>query len=353
MLQTMQLQRSHRNRTMSQSASGQAVNQTGLPDGLKNGIEALSGIPLDDVRVHANSAKPAQLEAFAYAQGKDIHLAPGQERYLPHEAWHIVQQKQGRVAPTTHIGETPVNDNLGLENEASQMGAKALKSYAQLQSSAPTLRPNQEKGAFTTRQNQSAGVTGAAPAQLGKTNKGKHYKDKHFNFKLRKKQPVFNLHINELVDGLDSDRNELERFETLQSTGKTTYRKTPITKIIKKTKADITEKVGELNATQYMLRQYPTAKLVLGYSKGIGLDQVYEHGNDMIVVEAKGPGAKLGTSDRKGKQMSYPWILETSKGMSDKALGKKIRKKHKQGRLIRLVITSTPSGNAPKKVDEF
>jgi hypothetical protein len=25
---------------------------------------------------------------------------PGQEQHLPHEAWHVVQQKQGRVKPT-------------------------------------------------------------------------------------------------------------------------------------------------------------------------------------------------------------------------------------------------------------
>lgn len=26
-----------------------------------------------------------------------IYIAPGQEKYLPHEAWHVVQQKQERV----------------------------------------------------------------------------------------------------------------------------------------------------------------------------------------------------------------------------------------------------------------
>ena len=30
-------------------------------------------------------------DALAYAQGSDIHLAPGQEQHLPHEAWHVVQ----------------------------------------------------------------------------------------------------------------------------------------------------------------------------------------------------------------------------------------------------------------------
>ena len=92
-------------------------NRTGMPDGLKTGVETLSGISLDDVRVHTNSPKPAQLNALAYTQGTDIHVAPGQEEHLPHEAWHVVQQKQGRVQPTMQMKEgVPVNDDKGLEH---------------------------------------------------------------------------------------------------------------------------------------------------------------------------------------------------------------------------------------------
>jgi len=101
-------------------------NYTGLPDNLKTGMENLSGISLDDVKVHRNSDKPAQLQAHAYAQGTDIHLASGQEKHLPHEAWHVVQQKQGRVQPTMQMkGKVNVNDDTGLEKEADVMGAKA------------------------------------------------------------------------------------------------------------------------------------------------------------------------------------------------------------------------------------
>jgi hypothetical protein len=103
-------------------------NNTGLPDNLKSGIEALSGMSLDHVKVHYNSAQPAQLNALAYAQGSDIHLAPGQEQHLPHEAWHIVQQAQGRVEPTVQMKDgVPVNDDAGLEREADVMGGKALQ----------------------------------------------------------------------------------------------------------------------------------------------------------------------------------------------------------------------------------
>lgn len=103
-------------------------NNTGLPDKLKTGMENLSGMSLDDVKVHRNSDKPAQLQAHAYAQGTDIHLGPGQEKHLPHEAWHVVQQKQGRVKPTMQMrSKVNVNDDTGLEKEADVMGAKALQ----------------------------------------------------------------------------------------------------------------------------------------------------------------------------------------------------------------------------------
>ena len=102
-------------------------NNTGLPDNLKSGIENLSGMSMDHVKVHYNSSQPAQLNALAYAQGSDIHVAPGQEQHLPHEAWHVVQQAQGRVKPTMQMkGGVPVNDDAGLEREADVMGAKAL-----------------------------------------------------------------------------------------------------------------------------------------------------------------------------------------------------------------------------------
>ncbi len=76
------------------------ANRTGLPDSLKTGIENLSGMPMDDVRVHLNSAKPTQLQALAYTQGTNIHVAPGQERHLAQEAWHVVQPKL-RLGPAS------------------------------------------------------------------------------------------------------------------------------------------------------------------------------------------------------------------------------------------------------------
>ena len=98
-------------------------NATGLPDALKAGVEMLSGLSMSDVRVHYNSLKPVELQAQAYTSGMDIHIAPGQERHLPSEAWHVVQQKQGRVKAAVGL---PINEDPALEREADVMGARAL-----------------------------------------------------------------------------------------------------------------------------------------------------------------------------------------------------------------------------------
>ncbi len=110
-----------------QRAEARKANNTGLPDNLKAGIENLSGMSMDHVKVHRNSDKPAAVQAHAYAQGSDIHLGPGQEKHLPHEAWHVVQQAQGRVKPTMQLKGVAVNDDAGLEKEADVMGARSLQ----------------------------------------------------------------------------------------------------------------------------------------------------------------------------------------------------------------------------------
>lgn len=114
-------------------------NNTGLPDNLKAGIENLSGYSMDDVSVHFNSPKPAQVQAHAYAQGTDIHLASGQEKHLPHEAWHVVQQRQGRVQPTKNIAGVQVNDDEGLEREADLMGGRAVQAKGLMHGTRPDV----------------------------------------------------------------------------------------------------------------------------------------------------------------------------------------------------------------------
>ena len=158
--------------------------KTGLPDNLKTGMENLSGMSLDDVNVHRNSKKPEQLQAHAYAQGTDIHLGPGQEKHLPHEAWHVVQQKQGTVKPTMQMkGKVNINDDVGLEIEADVMGAKALamgkgmsKSHQLTQVAQQVGAEGGQENAVVERASQTArgrgqeGLVQRAPLDSGKLN---------------------------------------------------------------------------------------------------------------------------------------------------------------------------------------
>jgi hypothetical protein len=123
-------------RALQRSAGNQAVarlmaarrNATGIPDAVKHGAEQLSGLSLDDVRVHYGSARPAALGALAYTEGSDIHVGPGQERHVPHEVWHAVQQKQGRVSRSATLGGRDANIDPALEDEADEMGERAGRS---------------------------------------------------------------------------------------------------------------------------------------------------------------------------------------------------------------------------------
>jgi len=100
---------------------------TGLPAPLKVGVEALAGLALDDVQVHYHSSKPAQVQARAYTQGAHIYVGPGQEQHVPHEAWHVVQQKQGRVRPTMQRQGIAMNDEPTLEREATTVGREVMQ----------------------------------------------------------------------------------------------------------------------------------------------------------------------------------------------------------------------------------
>lgn len=153
-------------------------NHSGLPDQLKSGIESLSGVSMDHLQVHRNSSKPAQLNAHAYAQGSDIHLGPGQDEHLPHEAWHVVQQAQGRVKPTVQMKTgVQLNDDQSLEREADLMGAKAAQSNAYMNQMIPVAQMmNRHNGQLPVQRivhsapafviHDIAGLSAAAAARL-------------------------------------------------------------------------------------------------------------------------------------------------------------------------------------------
>ena len=65
---------------------------TALPEPLKTNMEQMGKVKLDDVKVIKDTPQPTQMGMKAQAYNNQIHLASGQEQYLPHEAWHIVQQ---------------------------------------------------------------------------------------------------------------------------------------------------------------------------------------------------------------------------------------------------------------------
>lgn len=89
------------------------------------------GADFSDVKIHEGS-KASDVGALAYTQGNDIHFAQGKfdtnsqsgKSLLGHELAHVVQQREGRVQPTTSINGLPVNDSPSLENEADSIGNK-------------------------------------------------------------------------------------------------------------------------------------------------------------------------------------------------------------------------------------
>jgi hypothetical protein len=141
--QTLQLRAAASARS---AATTGAASRSGLPEGLKAGVEALSGVGMGDVRRPPHNPPPAKLGALAFAKGSDIHLAPGQESHLPHEAWHVVQQAQGRARPTAQLKQgLSVNDDPALEREADAMGTSALRIAAD--APVPPAEPGRKPGA--------------------------------------------------------------------------------------------------------------------------------------------------------------------------------------------------------------
>jgi hypothetical protein len=137
-------------------------NRTGLPDGLKAGIENLSGLAMDDVKVHYNSSAPAEVHALAFTRGTDIYVGPGREEHLAHEAWHVAQQKQGRVKPTLQAKGVAINDDSRLETEADVKGAQAKL----LGNNSSPMKIAVETGAFGTIERLPTSAPNNAPLQL-------------------------------------------------------------------------------------------------------------------------------------------------------------------------------------------
>tara|TARA_B100001093_G_scaffold66104_1_gene56044 strand:+ start:6490 stop:8040 length:1551 start_codon:yes stop_codon:yes gene_type:complete len=101
-------------------------NNSSIPNNLKSGVENVTGVSMDDVKVHYNSSEPAKVNAHAYAQGNEVHLGAGQEKHLPHELGHVAQQKKMNVKPDSKINGQLINTDQKLEMDADSIGQKAI-----------------------------------------------------------------------------------------------------------------------------------------------------------------------------------------------------------------------------------
>jgi len=116
--------------------SSASVAGNRLPDIVANKMQNSLHVDTSNVNIHQNSSSATDVGALAYTQGNDIHFAPGQynpespqgQELIGHELTHVVQQRAGRVKPTTEIAGHPVNDDPKLEREADSMGKRAAAS---------------------------------------------------------------------------------------------------------------------------------------------------------------------------------------------------------------------------------
>jgi len=94
--------------TSSSAAVRQAPAASGsgrpLPAELQSSLGSSLGVDFSQVRVF-EGPHVSSINAVAFTRGAEIHFAPGEYRpgttagreLLAHEAWHVVQQQQGRV----------------------------------------------------------------------------------------------------------------------------------------------------------------------------------------------------------------------------------------------------------------
>lgn len=105
-----------------------------LPEALRAKMDAAFDFDFSSVRVHEGE-HASGLGALAYAQGTELHFAPGQydpssergQELIGHELAHVVQQAQGRVRATAQGKGAAINDDAGLEREADELGARAAR----------------------------------------------------------------------------------------------------------------------------------------------------------------------------------------------------------------------------------
>jgi len=114
-------------------------NNTSLPDNSEAGIENLSGIGMDRMKVQCNSRKLTQLNARAYTQGTDFHMAPEQERRVVRQVRSSLTLAQCMKCNAT----ITVEKQMGAENNETTCQAEGQSGPPNITLSMLALLPNQ------------------------------------------------------------------------------------------------------------------------------------------------------------------------------------------------------------------
>lgn len=151
------------------SPDGAPTEPTGSGASLRGDTRARTehafGADFSDVRVHQDG-NAAAIGARAYAQGSDLHFAPGQyqpgtrdgDQLIGHELAHVVQQRSGRVAAPQ--GKGGIVEDAALEAEADRAGE-------QLAAGKPAeVHEASNAGASTAVQRQGPGTGPKPPSNV-------------------------------------------------------------------------------------------------------------------------------------------------------------------------------------------
>lgn len=133
----------------------------GLPNDTQSKMESSFGADFSGVNFHPNSESATNMGALAYAQGNDVHFAPGQfnpgtqsgDELIGHELAHVEQQRAGRVQPTQQAKGMNVNADAGLEKEADDQGRMAAAGKAVQKKAATGAGGNNGEGSAQLKTN--------------------------------------------------------------------------------------------------------------------------------------------------------------------------------------------------------
>lgn len=91
-------------------------NITGIPDSMKTRFENLSAFSFDDMRIHYNSNKPAQLQALAYTKDNDDKLEKQADLMASEMNAAAFEQQLDSTSPPVQMAWDPVKAPLGPTN---------------------------------------------------------------------------------------------------------------------------------------------------------------------------------------------------------------------------------------------